>query len=1138
MLRRSIRVMSLSTAAFQWSPTLFAPPKPTSSSNPSVQKEKDDTSGPRLPRQHASSSSSPPSHTFPPANPNTAALEKWMAKANNALFQKHHPGYALTMYDKAQEIADRIGSWRTLATLSMNRAYCLELCGDFEGAIQHYETATSMYVTQGFESHSLRLLLRLAHCHIIVGNHSVAQNVIARVDAVGNSGSGQQDDVGPEGTTVLWDPELVIVMGILAKPDQQHSISALTKVVEKLQRASSFTMFFANLHLARLQRNANRLKAASSSYAKCVFALSTKEDSDGPWPPTLHVEVLFEYANFLQYNRKDCVESLPLYKKALEACQLYPYWPAVAYYTTQIYFNLGAAHVSIDEREIAIPLLTKALKLFEEDGVVSSHSLYSLRLYILQCQSRDHKNPQELLKLYETLIEKIETYLTSLPPSGSKHTLENQMYLNTKQTTMHLQEVYLRAGFYLSKFPECAAAAGKYFKMGFKLLHGEDVNLEMTDALNTVDAFLYVTAMDAYSRLLRENGDELEANKYEDYLFDIDSTAKHMNHIPLGFWFRRVEQLELSGHYKTCQETLSFLVKKTVVSEPYPTIEQRKVMAANQLEVARRFAEFLTRRGCYSDASNFYSFYLEVDPNNAHVMVQHAWCMVRAASFPSEKYESAFLEAIRITEKQPEKWDACYVLGEYAVYLHEITRQLSDAAKMYGRALRAVGAETSQNYPQVLANFGTLLTSMGDICGGLKLLLKANELSPSNFGLWLMYLDAHLQIPGALEIAEKMMTMFPKEKSIILLRLAKIYEREDPVNVQKVLTTYITAMQTGGYQGGDGVGHGTEDIHQLMLKTNNVTAAAEYTSILTYRLRQYKEAAACYQILRERLPEDITIAVQYAKLLFEHNLDVPAALRLFDDIILVDPKNITAVECIAEWHTSQGNIDTAEDIYLQALRLYSEPTQDGSDITLNFVWLLYASWCVFCGSDMHKGGAILARLVQEHKGNDPTLHATYAAYLHRKQQCFGGGQQHLVSANDDSDVAEQMYKKALEQEPTNVSCLQNYAMFLATQKGDLEAAGKCFQQALELSPNDVDLQRLLATFLMYCGDTLKHTMYYEEAEKCFANIFRERPNDIPTLNVYALFMLNVKGDFVGAEKILKYVAELEAAEVPEGDNKT
>ena len=123
-------------------------------------------------------------------------------------------------------------------------------------------------------------------------------------------------------------------------------------------------------------------------------------------------------------------------------------------------------------------------------------------------------------------------------------------------------------------------------------------------------------------------------------------------------------------------------------------------------------------------------------------------------------------------------------------------------------------------------------------------------------------------------------------------------------------------------------------------------------------------------------------------------------------------------------------------------------------------------------------------------------------------------------------LIDELYRHALEREPSNTNHLQHYASFLATWRLNFVGAAEVFFKALRQDPRNLNLLRLVASFLFQYGYNHQNELFLFYTEALFKEIFALNSSNIDCLLLYAHYLHVVKKDFTGTEKILNFVHEI------------
>ncbi len=117
--------------------------------------------------------------------------------------------------------------------------------------------------------------------------------------------------------------------------------------------------------------------------------------------------------------------------------------------------------------------------------------------------------------------------------------------------------------------------------------------------------------------------------------------------------------------------------------------------------------------------------------------------------------------------------------------------------------------------------------------------------------------------------------------------------------------------------------------------------------------------------------------------------------------------------------------------------------------------------------------------------------------------------------NENPDLAEQYYEKAIELAPDNASILGNYALFLKKIRKDYDKAEEYYKKALEIDPKHANN---LANYALFIDEIRKD---YDEAEEYYKKALEIDPKHANNLGNYGNFMKNIRKDYDKAEKFFR-----------------
>ncbi len=116
-----------------------------------------------------------------------------------------------------------------------------------------------------------------------------------------------------------------------------------------------------------------------------------------------------------------------------------------------------------------------------------------------------------------------------------------------------------------------------------------------------------------------------------------------------------------------------------------------------------------------------------------------------------------------------------------------------------------------------------------------------------------------------------------------------------------------------------------------------------------------------------------------------------------------------------------------------------------------------------------------------------------------------------VNAEEGVDEKDSLYQEGIKDFPQSVELMNNYALFLQTERKDFDQAEGYYQRALKADPNQAITLANYAYFLV--------TKYqdFDQAEDYYQRALKADPNQASILGNYALFLHTKRKDFDQAE---------------------
>jgi len=127
----------------------------------------------------------------------------------------------------------------------------------------------------------------------------------------------------------------------------------------------------------------------------------------------------------------------------------------------------------------------------------------------------------------------------------------------------------------------------------------------------------------------------------------------------------------------------------------------------------------------------------------------------------------------------------------------------------------------------------------------------------------------------------------------------------------------------------------------------------------------------------------------------------------------------------------------------------------------------------------------------------------------------------IKGLKDGIDCARQDFDEALKEDPNNVVAINNLASLLTEYPEHQTEAEALFRRGLLIEPESTVLRGNLGFMLSQRG---RDAAAHNEAEEIFVAMLEEDAEDIATLNNYALFQSNVRGNHTFARELLERAA--------------
>ncbi|KAL3812418.1 hypothetical protein ACJIZ3_013686 [Penstemon smallii] len=218
-------------------------------------------------------------------------------------------------------------------------------------------------------------------------------------------------------------------------------------------------------------------------------------------------------------------------------------------------------------------------------------------------------------------------------------------------------------------------------------------------------------------------------------------------------------------------------------------------------------------------------------------------------------------------------------------------------------------------------------------------------------------------------------------------------------------------------------------------------------------------------------PKNGEIMYRYAKLVWELHRDFNKASYYFERAAKAAPGNSHVLAAYASflWETDENN---EED--------YSSNTQaeNADNEVMDFE--------------------------EENRPSNPPLHLAVGPGINPNGVDSWNNAAYIDTSSNESSNVEQYYKRMVEENPSNVVLLKNYARFLHQSKGDLDLAEDYYTRAIEVDPLDGEILSLYANLVWQLHRDKDRAMSY------FELAVQATPKDSDVLASYAKFLWEIE----------------------------
>ena len=836
-----------------------------------------------------------------------------LSEALHLHYEKEKPHLALPMYRASRRklTSQQLASCDTISDafirVDVNYAKCIEDCFEhlfnshtkvfvdlrskhFENASTRvhyrawkgmlraselYREAIEQLVDRGKASSAIKLQLRLVECYRKIDSLKKAKGTLLACKEHIPSAESQQYDIGLL-SHVEWNIPLYDIFAAFYLEPIEKGLQTLHAHIKDPCDLSQEAIWYANIFFAK----------RSVLFCRHVRQIAGAYENALRVKPNCY-PLMIELAHFLQHMSSQPHSSIDWYAESIKYLRKNIDLPNIEnWILPHTLHNLANAYLAIGKPEFAYPMLQEAIELYSIDK--SNYvKTYKAQLVLAGAFERCGLIDQALSTYKEIIF---------FARQAAKCHSTLQIDVMDQWSFLNAGEVYCRFAVLLKSINRSSDA---------RQLFTDALLLKDTDLATRIECIY------SYGDVLRRDGRSTQAALLDDYLFAIVMQNGDKIRLPWKSWQERITQLDASSRFTQALETYDFISGNKCYFSPTESVD-----------IARKYAEYLQMHKQYERASALYEKSLSLGESNPYSYVQHAWCLAKLGR--AKQAETVFRQGLSFleTHNSDKKWDECFCIGEFGVFLHERDRY-AEAVEQYLKAINAKSSLKSVNYAQTCANLGVLSHTQGKTDEREKWFSAACAQKPVQISAWFLCIDTYItseEVELGLKVAKEMLQLFPKHTGSISLRMAKLLATRKPLSTYQVASMLVLAMKAELTTACQESKPHLQVLQHLCIHTQNLQALAEFAMLLNYKMRQYSEAELCYEILHKRVPSDINIALHYGKLAVDKLEKLTLGRQLFEHVLKLDERCLLAYEYLADYYlTKESDVDAAEDIYLQAI---------------------------------------------------------------------------------------------------------------------------------------------------------------------------------------------------------------------------
>lgn len=1065
-----------------------------------------------------------------------------------------------------QRRSEESASWELHARVLINRSHVASLQGSKTVAASCLSSAIDLYVSMGYGASVVHLRSQLGNLYSELGDWNSAESCFSEALAMieRSSASSEQPTAG-----LLPSTNLDILEPFLTFATHLQSTGREDEARQVLQRAFSIANTAegkgkACVRLAKSLRASNQSKEALQILVEQLELFSAVSTSSDAARYEADVDPFLQMALIRHFDFDDCDDAVKLYEVAAEASLRIvrtvmrnnasdlsiPCVVDAVRNHALILYNASLCYVKAKQygTSQAIGVMEESIKLLER--INENRMTASMRMEFAKLLRHVDVLDQAITQ-YFAVLEIIDADVkrsSRVPPSAVACEYYSE---NFQLTSLVHSEVLAHLAHCLHYNVGDFVKAHEYYKAALSLSGNtavEESMKGMTDAATESQVSVPTAAIRASGQRLRADTLswilECDADCLRRLQRDEDAILLLNQRLRIG--------RAVGDHCIPAMFSLIGLLEKAPhrISEAKALyhqllhLPQDAMTTIERLDLVIRYATFshyVTHD--FSLASLLYSIAMEIEKENPHIIVQYAWC---ARQLPDHKrpsnselaslYDHAiavmeiFKADIAATSDKQEAtahkfaravFDEVFVLGEAALFFHDVMKDPVKAATLYEKALEVPGS-ASQSTVHVLSNFAVLKYYVsGDRIAAEQLFQRALQLNSKNFVVSNLYAEYLVNIGdevAALKHVVSMIDHFPEHCNTIYHKLARLEARlgnmGSPDSREAVLRSFLIAVS--GDTSLSVADANDEAIVKLFERSADPGIANDAVVFIHTVLKRLPLANSIYALLLEKFPQNWHLLLNYARAAVEIG-SLEKAKELYEQAFLIESSEPTLVEQFADFIASKypDQVATAEKLHLQCLDL------NQNSATAHLSYAIFLTLHLPSASVATKHFKEALRL----NPNDANIWAQYGAFAEKQAMLVG------TAAPCHADIlyeAEKSLKKSCELSSNSATSLMTLGLFYWRSKRFSEAWPE-LQSAYDKEPNNFQVVSSCAIFVhdryivlqnnttnsgrtpaAFEGDQMQQLA--QLSDKLYRKALKMDPTDLHVVKQYARFQREVIKD--------------------------